>query len=117
MSQRLFFYGPDWRAHDAALAWVAHATRPDAVVATSTPHRLHLMSGLRSVLPPLEADPAQAERLLAAVPVDYLIVDHLDFAAVLRRYAENVVTAAPERWRLVYGDASGGSSVYRRTPR
>jgi len=117
VSQRLFFYGPDWRAHDAALAWVAHATRPDAVVATSTPHRLHLMSGLRSVLPPLEADPAQAERLLAAVPVDYLIVDHLDFAAVLRRYAENVVTAAPERWRLVYGDASGGSSVYRRTPR
>ena len=117
VSQRLFFYGPDWRAHDAALAWVAHAARPDAVVATSTPHRLHLMSGLRSILPPLEADPARAERLLAAVPVDYLIVDHLDFAAVLRRYADNVVTAAPDGWRLVYGDDGGGSSVYKRTQR
>lgn len=116
-SQRLFFYGPDWRAHDAALAWVAQAARPDAVVATSTPHRLHLLSGLRAIFPPFEADPARADRLLAAVPVDYLIVDHLDFAAVLRRYAETVVAAAPEHWRLVYGAAGIGSSVYRRAPR
>ena len=55
--QRLFFYRPRWQQHDAALAWLARTAQPDAVVATSTPHRLYLASGLRAVLPPFEPDP------------------------------------------------------------
>jgi hypothetical protein len=114
--QRLFFYGPRWQQHDAALAWLAHTARPDAVVATSTPHRLHLASGLRAILPPFEPDANAAQRLLDAVPVEYLMIDDLDFLDVTRRYGEPVVAAHPERWKLVYGDPNTGTSVYRRTP-
>jgi hypothetical protein len=112
--QRLFFYPPSWRLHDEALAWVgAHAGRED-VVATSTPQRLYLGSGLRAVFPPFEPDPTAAERLLSAVPVNWVIVDDLDYLDVTRRYAEPAVTAKPERWRLVYGSPAGGSRIYRR---
>jgi hypothetical protein len=116
--QRLFFYRPRWQQHDAALAWLARTARPDAVVATSTPHRLHLASGLRAVLPPFEPDPAVAQRLLDAVPVAYLVLDELDVLDVTRRYAEPVVAAHPERWQLVYGSpgpsAGSGPRIYRR---
>jgi hypothetical protein len=112
--QRLFFYPPSWRLHDEALAWVgAHAGRQD-VVATTTPQRLYLASGLRAVFPPFEPDPAAAEHLLSAVPASWVIVDDLDFLDVSRRYAEPAIAAHPERWRLVYGSPSSGSRVYRR---
>lgn len=115
--QRLFFYGDAWRAQDEAIAWLATAAPPDAVVATSTPFRVYLSTGLRAVFPPLEADPAEADRLLASVPADYLVVDDLTFIhiAITGRYAEPVVRAFPDRWTLVYGTAGTGSRVYRRT--
>lgn len=116
--QRLFFYGDAWRAQDEAIAWLASAAPPDAVVATSTPFRVYLSTGLRAVFPPLEADPAEADRLLASVPADYLVVDDLRFIhiAITGRYAEPVVRAFPDRWTLVYGTAGTGARVYRRTP-
>lgn len=115
--QRLFFYGDAWRAQDEAIAWLATAAPPDAVVATSTPFRVWLATGRRAVFPPLEADPAAADRLLASVPADYLVVDDLRFIhiAITGRYAEPVVRAFPDRWTLVYGTAGTGSRVYRRT--
>jgi hypothetical protein len=112
--QRLFFYPPSWRRHDEALAWVAAHAGPDDVVATTTPQRLYLASGLRAVFPPFEPDPTAAEHLLSAVPASWVIVDDLDYLDVSRRYAEPAVTARPERWRLVYGSPAGGSRVYRR---
>jgi hypothetical protein len=115
--QRLFFYRPRWQQHDTALAWLARTAPPSAIVATSTPHRLHLLCGLRAILPPFETDPAEAERLLAAVPVAYLVIDDLDFLDVARRYGAAVVAAHPERWQLVYGRPNQGSRIYRRTPR
>lgn len=114
---RLFFYDAQWQQHDAALAWLARTARPEAVIATSTPHRLYLASGLRAVLPPFEPDPVEAERLLDTVPVEYLVIDDLDFLDVTRRYGEPVVAAHPERWRLVYGTANAGSRVYQRARR
>lgn len=115
--QRLFFYGDAWRAQDEAIAWLASAAPPDAVVATSTPFRVYLATGLRAVFPPLAADPAEADRLLASVPADYLVVDDLRFIhiAITGRYAEPVVRAFPDRWTLVYGTAGTGARVYRRT--
>ncbi len=115
--QRLFFYRPPWHAHDAALAWLGRHASPDAVVATTTPHRLWLASGLRAVLPPFEPDPAAADRLLASVPVEYLVIDELDFLDVARRYGEPVVRAHPEHWRQVYGGPDGGPRIYRRVAR
>ncbi len=114
--QRLFFYTDAWRAQDEAIAWLATAAPPGAIVATSTPFRVYLATGLRSVFPPLEADVAEADRLLAAVPVDYLVVDDLRFIhiAITGRYAEPVVQAFPERWTLVYGAPGRGTRVYRR---
>lgn len=112
--QRLFFYGPPWREHEAAVAWLARAAAPDQIVATSTPYWVHLATGLRAVLPPFEADAAEAERLLDDVPVDYLVIDDLDFVDITRRYAERVVLAHPERWRLVHGSPTNGSRIYRR---
>ena len=53
-------------------------------------------------MPPLEADVAEAERLLDSVPVDYVLVDALAFVDMSRRYAQPVVTAFPERWRPVF---------------
>lgn len=115
--QRLFFYGSSWRRHDAALAWLGRNARPDAVVATTTPHRLWLASGLHAVLPPFVPEPETADRLLASVPVEYLVIDELDFLDVARRYGEPVVRAHPERWRLVYGGPDGGPRIYRRVAR
>lgn len=119
--QRLFFYSPRWRSHDEALSWLATRAEPGAIVATSTPQRFHLASGLHAVFPPFEPDPDAAERQLAAVPVAWVVVDDLEFLDVSRRYAEPAVLAHPERWRLVYderqGDAAhpiGGSRIYRR---
>ncbi len=116
--QRLFFYPTSWRLHDETLAWVAAHAERDDVVATTTPQRLYLASGLRAVFPPFEPDPAAAEHLLSAVPVRWVIVDDLDFLDVSRRYAEPALTAHPEHWRLVYdsraGSPAGGSRVYRR---
>lgn len=111
--QRLFFYRPQWQRHDAALAWLARTAHRDAVVATTTPHRLWLASGLRAVLPPFEADPEKAARLLDGVPVEYLMIDELDFLDVARRYGDPVVRAYPERWQLVYGGPEG-PRIYRR---
>ncbi len=114
--QRLFFYRPAWQRHDAALAWLGRTARPDAVVATITPHRLWLASGLRAVFPPFEPDPAEAARLLDTVPVTYLVIDELDFLDVARRYAEPVVLAYPDRWSLVYGKSGTGTRIYMRRP-
>jgi len=112
--QRLFFYRPSWQLHDEALAWLAaHAGRDD-VVATATPQRLYLASGLRTVFPPFEPDPDAAERLLAAVPVTWVVIDGLDFLDVSPRYAEPAMAAHPERWRLVYEGLPEGSRVYQR---
>lgn len=112
--QRLFFYPPSWREHGTAVAWLAHAASADQIVATSTPHWVYLSTGLRAVLPPFEIDAAEAERLLEGVPVDYLVVDDLEFVDVTRRYAEPVVRAYPDRWTLVHGDPTSGSRIYRR---
>jgi hypothetical protein len=115
--QRLFFYDAAWQRHDAALAWLGRTAPPDAVVATLTPHRLWLASGLHAVLPPFEPDPAEAARLLETVPVTYLVIDDLDFLDVARRYAEPVVRAHPDQWRLVYGGPDGGPRIYQRAAR
>jgi hypothetical protein len=111
---RLFFYDENWAAHDAGIAWLRTDASPDAIVATSTPFWLHLATDLRAVLPPFEADPTEAERLLESVPIEYLMIDELDFVDVIRRYAAPVVTAFPSRWRLVYGEATSGARIYRR---
>jgi hypothetical protein len=112
--QRLFFYTPAWRTHDAALDWLRSVARPQDVVATSTPHWAYLKTGARGVLPPFEADVRTARALLEAVPVRYLVVDGLEFLDVTRRYAAPVARAYPREWELIYASSDSTSRIYRR---
>jgi hypothetical protein len=113
-SYRLFFYDRSWRLHDDALDWLKAASRPRAVVATSTPHLAYLRTGLPAVMPPYEIDPAKAERLLEQIPVSYLVVDKLEFLDVGRRYAAPVIERAPDRWPMLYAANDSGPRIYRR---
>ena len=58
-------------------------------------------TGLRAVLPPMEARPEHARRLMEAVPVSYVIIDELGFLDVSRRYAGPAIDD-PTHWRLVH---------------
>jgi hypothetical protein len=108
---RLFYYDRADRSFDESLTWLAAHAGPDAVVATSAPHTAFLRTGRKAVMPPMEADPAEAQRLLDSVPVDYLMIDELGFIELSRRYGEPVVHAHPAAWELVY---DRGVRIYQR---
>jgi len=112
--QRLFFYTPAWRTHDAALDWLRQTARPEDVIATSTPHWAYLKTGSRAILPLFEADVRVARQLLEEVPVRYLVIDSLEFLDVTRRYAAPVARAYPREWQLIYSSADSTSRIYRR---
>lgn len=113
-THRLFYYEDAWAEHDRAIAWLGAHAAPDAIVATSTPHRVHIETRLRAVFPPFETDPAEAARLLDGVPITYLVIDDLVFMDATRRYAAPVVERYPERWTLVYGTPTRAPRIYRR---
>lgn len=110
----LFEEARAWRAFQAAVAWIAREAPAEAVVATSSPQLVWLETGRRAVMPPFEADPVEAARLLEAVPVDYVIVDELAFLDVTRRYALPAVERASERWERVQPDPAEAVRLYRR---
>jgi hypothetical protein len=112
---RLFFYDRNWRLHDDGLEWLARVARPGEIVATSTPHWAYLKTGLPAIMPPYEVDVSEAERLVEAVPVTYLVVDNLSFLDVGRRYTLPVIQRAPDRWSLIYFANDSGPRIYRRT--
>jgi hypothetical protein len=109
-----FYYDLEWQAFSAALGWLRQHADPRAIVVTSAPHFAYLVTGLRAVLPPLEHDAAEAERLIESVPADYVIVDRLAFADMSQRYTDPAVRARPEAWERVYADEAGGVSIWRR---
>jgi hypothetical protein len=111
--QFLFAERREWRAFYAGLEWLRTNTAPEAQVATSCPLLVWLHAGRKAVMPPLEADPAEAARLLDSVAIDYLVIDALAFVDMSRRYAAPVVTADPAGWLEVF--RSGEDVViYRR---
>lgn len=123
VSYRLFFYFDPYRAFDRGLDWVRARARPGDVVACSMPHWAYLRTGLKSVMPPFETDPARGERLLDSVPVRYLFLDQ-GLALDTRRFALPVVMRSPGQWKLVYSDTvvtekgqviPDGFQIYRRT--
>src|SRR4029077_10713056 len=62
VSYRLFFNHDAQRAFDAGIDWLRTRAKANDVVASSMPHWLYLRSGLKSVMPPYESDPAKAQR-------------------------------------------------------
>jgi hypothetical protein len=116
VSARSFFLEPEWRSYERGLGWLATNARAPAVVATSAPHFAHVNTGLLCIFPPFEADAAEAQRLLDAVPVEFVMLDSLWFLNVSARYAEPVVRANPERWSLAYSDPVAKLEIWRRIP-
>ena len=86
---------------------------PDDVIATSAPHLVWLHAERKAVMPPLEPDVEEAQRLLDTVPVDYALVDELHFVDLSRRYAKPVLVGHPDLWELVHTDPRG-VEIYRR---
>ncbi len=113
-THRLFYYDEPWAEQDRAIAWLGANAEPDAIVATSTPYRLHIETGLRAVMPPFDANPTEAARLLDGVPIEYLVIDDLGFTDITRRYGAPVVERFPDDWALVYGSPTSAPRIYRR---
>ena len=86
---------------EQAGAWIKAHAPPDAIVSTSAPHFFYLRTGLRAILPPMEAAPERARQLLESVPVSYVIVDKLKFVDISRRYADPAVESDRGTWRVV----------------
>lgn len=112
----LFFYTRPDRELDEALEWLRARARPTDVVAAAMPHWAHLVTGVKTVMPPFEADPQKAEVLLDAVPVRYIVIDStdVDIAHLMRRSTGEVVRAGPARWTQIYTGPSGLVAVYER---
>jgi hypothetical protein len=112
---RFFYRRPD-RELDEALEWLRGRARAGDVVATAMPHWAHLITGLKTVMPPFESDPQRAQALLDAVPVRYVVMDStdVDVAHLMRRVTGAVLRAEPSRWKQVYRGPSGLVVVYER---
>lgn len=111
---RLLTYSPEWQKLEPAFEWIRRNAGAHDVIATSVPHLAYLRSGRRAVLPPLEADPDAARRLLDGVPVRYVVVDGLATPGIGERYAAPAVEGRPAEWRLVFATPGGGAWVYQR---
>ncbi len=111
VSYRVFYYSPEERKVDQGLDWLqARAGRGDVVAATD-PQWTYLRTGLKCVLPPLEASSGKAQRLMDSVPVRYLVVDE----NVYQRYTLNVVTSYPDLWKCVWQEGGGKVRIYERS--
>ena len=107
---RLFFHDDTWRSFDACLDWLkAHATAGD-IVATSMPHYAHLRTGLKAVMPPMEVEVAEAQRLLDTVPVATLS-STTSSRRTWRGYAAPAVRSRPDLWELASSPPGGSRSI------
>ena len=112
VAYRLFFYNEAQRGFDEAIEYIRAHAGPTQIVAAGTPHWIHLRTGLKTVMPPLERDVDTAQRLLDSVPVRYLVLGR-DVVAT-ERYTVPVVQRFADRWQAVHATAVGGWTVYRR---
>lgn len=107
-----FLYDQSWQAWQEAINWIDTHAAPEAIIATSSPHFYYLLTGRLAVLPPMEADPYEERRLLAAVPVSYAVVDQLEFLDTTRRYLLPAIESDPTGWSPVH--TIEGTTVYER---
>jgi hypothetical protein len=110
---RLFKYDKGWHNWDLAVKWIAEQGNRNDIVATSSPHQVHLMTGIKAVMPPMVADPMKASKLMQEVPVRYVIVGESYHVDTDRRYALPAVKSHPEKWHLVY--QIGWTRVFEKT--
>lgn len=114
VSGRMLFYDAPVAAMDQALSEVRRRARPGDVIATSTPHWAFLKTGVKAILPPMEADREVARRLLDAVPVRFVVLDELSHPGISQRYAAPAVAADGAAWDEVYRTDDGLARIYER---
>jgi hypothetical protein len=114
VSYRLFYYAPLGPAFDAALDWLKPRARSTDVVAAGDPQWVWLRTGLKAVLPPLEADGTKAEQLVDSVPVKYLL---LPDKGVYNRYASSMLKADPAGWDRIWRSDDGTIEILERKAR
>jgi hypothetical protein len=102
---RLFYYTEADRSLDAAQNWIMEQTGPKDVIAASMPHWLSLRTGRKAVMFPFGADLSSVERLLAEVPVDYVVLDEEKDVSLASSVAPAIMTSSA--WRQVF--APGGA--------
>jgi hypothetical protein len=108
---RLFFYSTGDREVDQGLDWLETEARREDVVAATDPAWVYLRTGLKSVLPPSEANSSKAQLLIDSVPVRYLFVDENWY----QRYASGLVRGNPDLWKCVWRCADEGVRIYKRS--
>jgi hypothetical protein len=111
---RLFFYDEPWQSLDTALEWVRRQAHRGDIIATTVPHWAYLRTGLKAVILPMEVDSDVARQLLDSVPVNYVILDELEYPRISQRYAAPAVEDHPEVWKRVYIAPGGQACVYER---
>ena len=110
----LFYHDPRWEPVNTALEWLRRRSKPGEVIAATAPHSAYLRTGLPAVLPPMERDTEEAQRLLDSVPVKYIVLDVLGIPGISERYAAPAVESHPHLWKLIYVAPGGGARIYER---
>lgn len=112
---RFFAHDVTWQRWEVAANWIATHSEQTAIVATSAPHLLYLLTQRQAVLPPMEVDSKRELQLLTAVPVDFVIIDEVNSLDVTRHYALPAISQAPD-WRLMYSDRATSVYHWQSTP-
>lgn len=110
---RWFVHDATWQNLEQAMQWIQDHSDRHAIIATSAPHLLYLLTARLAVIPPLERNVERARHLLETVPVSYVIIDQLQGLDMSRTYARPAVESAPEQWQRVF--KSGQTLVYAAT--
>jgi hypothetical protein len=110
----LFHYPREASESQAGMEWLVTHADPNATVAVSMPQWVYLKTGLKTVMPPLEPDPAKAQRLIDTVPASYAVVDHLLMDDDFNRSFPSLVRSSPDKWHLVYLSPHGEFDIYQR---
>jgi hypothetical protein len=112
---RLFHYAASAGPAEKGLNWLAtHADR-NAIVAVSMPQWVYLKTGLKTVMPPLEADFQKAQQQIDSVPVTYIVLDKLLMEDSFNKRFPAIVRNSRSKWHLVYGSGDGEFDIYERT--
>jgi hypothetical protein len=109
---RWFYYDATWSEWEKAAHWLGQQASPSDIVVTASPHLLYIWENRKAVMPPMEPQPKECERLIEGVGANWVIIDDFKFLDISRRYALPAIASDSDHWRLV--KTFGRTMVYQR---